>query len=110
MAKTQLPISLVKSEEDMRPKEPYDLSEKRGECIWIKGENAMTLPDSGEMTVKFLVKKREEENEDGEKEYEVKLELLEIVDVSSDEPAPPASSGSETGSALDRMRGEMQKG
>lgn len=108
MAKTKLPISLVRSEKDSMPIEAYDPNEKRGECIYIKGDNAMTLPDSGEMTIQFRVKKREQEMEKGKKEYEVKVELLEIIKVKSDAPTPPATSGTEAGNALDKLRSEME--
>lgn len=84
------------------------MNEKRGECIYIKGDNAMTLPDSGEVTITFRVKRREEELEkNGKKEYEVKLELLEIIKVKSDEPVAPATSGTEAGIALDMLRAKM---
>lgn len=108
MAKTKLPISLVRSEKDMMPVEAYNPDEKRGECIYIKGENAMSLPDSGEATITFRVKRREQEMENGKPKYEVKIELLEITKVKSDMPTPPATSGTEAGMALDKLRSEME--
>ena len=63
--------------------------------------------DTAEMTVKFKVRKREEEINNDKKRYEIKIELLEITKVKSGGPAAPARGESETGSVLDALRDKM---
>jgi hypothetical protein len=81
--------------------------EKRGPSVTFTWDEPYDLPDDGEMTVKFKVRKREEEINDKKKVYEVRIELLEITKVKSGGPAAPASGESETGSILDSLRDKM---
>ena len=108
MADMKLPMSLAG--QDMKGCRPCDPGEydKRGPMVTLTWDEPYNLPDEGEMTVTFKVRKREEEIEGDKKTFELRLELTEITAVKSDESKAPAKGESETGTILDDMRKSLK--
>jgi len=102
----KLPIDLRGMEMKACPvEEDYN---KRGPSVHLEWDEPYDFPDEGTMTVKFKVRRREEEISNKKKTYETALELVEITSIKSEGPMPPASGEGEAGKALDRLREEME--
>ncbi len=86
------------------PSEP-DADKKYYPSLHIDEENPVDLPKSGTMVVEFRKTGSSESEYDGKSKYSCTLEIRKIVSVdSSDAEAPAKSYGTETGSALDKLR------
>ena len=74
------------------------------------GPEELELPQDGEMTVKFHVRREtsEVDRKTGKHNYECDIEILSIEKVKGEEVTAPARSGNEAESALDRLRDEME--
>lgn len=87
-----------------------DSMESHGPTVHLCWDKPYDFPDSGEMCVKFRVKRREQEiSKDGKQEFSICLELLEIEEIEAEEGSTaPANSYDEAGKALDSLRAEME--
>jgi len=108
----ELPINLeLKSKGGL-----YTASKPDGEdkypSLHYTGPDELDLPETGEMTVRFRVKREVSEvNSQGVHHYNCDIEVSEILKVKGDDDfTPPAKSGNEAEDALDRLRDEMEAG
>jgi len=73
------------------------------------GDEELDLPCCGTMTVVFKVVGETSRERNGKHSYSCDIEIRSITNVKSAEPKAPASSGSEAGSALDKLAEEYAK-
>lgn len=108
MNKNEYPIDLGKpmSSGMVAMPEKSSKKEKYYPSIYLDWDDKYDLPDSGVMEVRF--KKRSETNrtQEGKTSQSVDLEILEILDVESDDSDAKTESGDK---ALDRYRNEGGK-
>lgn len=90
---------------------PCDPEEERYPSFHYEGTEALDLPDSGTMTVKFKrVSESTYKNEGGKTRYSCTIELTEITSVNGKKPATaPTKSYDEAGDALDKLVAEKVK-
>jgi hypothetical protein len=81
------------------PKEHYP-------SVYLSGEKAYELPESGEMTVRFKRVSRSETERDGKERHEVTLDLIEITSVKPDKETEDSDSPE---AALDKLREAIEK-
>lgn len=81
------------------PKEHYP-------SVYLSGEEAYDLPESGTMTVRFKRVSRSETEREGKERHEVTLDLLEITSVKSDKKSEDSDSPE---AALDKLRAALEK-
>jgi hypothetical protein len=100
----EYPIDLgKKSDHSMMamPKESEDDSKVHYPSLYISGVK-VSLPDSGEITLKFKKLSETKSTREGKTDYSVELEIQEICDVESKEEEKKEDSGE----ALDRLAEE----
>lgn len=66
---------------------PVNVSEPYYPTIHISKDEPISLPDSGQMVVKFEVISREESDRDGKKRYSCQVRLKKISQVKGPKPA-----------------------
>ena len=76
------------------------------------GPEELDLPQDGEMTVKFHVKREtsEVDRKTGRHSYDCDIEILSIEKVKGEDVEAPAKSGSEAADALDKLMEEHESG
>jgi hypothetical protein len=100
----KLPLDLTERSVEFMGAIPCPCDETDGPRVHFEWDENYDLPDRGEMTVVFHVKRREERIRDnGSKHYEVSVELKTIKKVKAISSAP-ASSFNEAEKALDQLR------
>lgn len=75
--------------------------------IHISGKESIGLPESGLMTVRFKRVSESHSEHNGKESYDCTLDIKEIVSVKPDKKAEPDEE--DTGSALDRLKEEVEK-
>lgn len=106
-------MDLAEKMDHIVPEKPYE--GPYYPSIHISRDKKIELPDSGEMTVKFKVRSREESERDGKERYSCQIEIQEITGVSADECCSEEKSGAknkmdEAGDALDAIRAALSEG
>jgi hypothetical protein len=107
MSKLKLPLKLKEDKVNFVGAIPMP-EEGRGPTVHFEWSKPYDFPDTGEMTVKFRVKRREERLlENDQKHFEVVLELLELRKLKGG-ASKPARSFNEAEMALDELRAEQE--
>lgn len=108
MSKMKLPLDLTERSVEFMGGIPCPCEESEGPRVHFEWDEPYDMPDKGEMTVVFAVKRREERIRDsGSKHYEISVELKTIKKMKALSTAP-ASSFNEAEKALDQLRSETE--
>jgi len=106
----ELPIDLTKMGDSYpEPCCSMDDNDYNAPRVTFTWEKPYGFPDEGVMTVRYKIKRREENHHGDKVTYEESLKLVEILDVKDVSPPPPARSGSETSDALDKLKAELDE-
>lgn len=87
---------------------PHSNGDKYCPSVYLSGDEALKLPDSGIITFRFKRNSQTETNRDGKTSYDVSLDLKEILAVKADKKAE-ADEELSAGEALDKLREEVDE-
>lgn len=87
---------------------PTEMSKEHYPVLHYDGDKELGLPCCGEMTVVFKVISETSRERNGKHSYSCEIEIRSIKKVKG-AAKPPASSGSEAGSALDKLKAEYEE-